>query len=320
MDFFDINIEQTNWQDSSETLSAIRHQVFVKEQHIPESLELDGQDDNATHWLVSAPDKTPIATARMLDNGKVGRMAVLADYRGKGVASALLRRIIRFAQSREMDSLTMDAQAHAAELFERFGFDTESEPFDVAGIPHATFTLPLSRFYRPSPQPEPRQVSPEEREHQPFENADAFIQHAIQLLAKGERKVRIFSDKMDPQVYNDKHYCQLIQQIATSHPQAEIRILVRNNLIIKAQSVGLAELAGRLGSNMEVRLANRHLDNMRNDYMVVDEAGILLKQEEQRYQGYSVAYSPMAARDLANEFDAIWDHSQKDPELRRLGI
>ena len=320
MDFFDINIEQTNWQDSSETLSAIRHQVFVKEQHIPESLELDGQDDNATHWLVSAPDKTPIATARMLDNGKVGRMAVLADYRGKGVASALLRRIIRFAQSREMDSLTMDAQAHAAELFERFGFDTESEPFDVAGIPHATFTLPLSRFYRPSPQPEPRQVSPEEREHQPFENADAFIQHAIQLLAKGERKVRIFSDKMDPQVYNDNHYCQLIQQIATSHPQAEIRILVRNNLIIKAQSVGLAELAGRLGSNMEVRLANRHLDNMRNDYMVVDEAGILLKQEEQRYQGYSVAYSPMAARDLANEFDAIWDHSQKDPELRRLGI
>ena len=96
VDFFPIEVEQTSWQNSNVQLKAIRHQVFVDEQHVPIEEEIDEHDPVAMHWLAYGPDDIPMATARMLPDGQIGRMAVLKDYRQLGVGSALMRKMIKY--------------------------------------------------------------------------------------------------------------------------------------------------------------------------------------------------------------------------------
>ena len=127
--------ELTTWTAARDELRAIREAVFIEEQKVPRELEWDGLDDTAVHVLARAADGRPIGTARMLADGRIGRMAVLATWRGRGVGSALLRALLAVAQERGL-SPYLEAQTHAIPFYERFGFRAHGPVFDDAGIPH----------------------------------------------------------------------------------------------------------------------------------------------------------------------------------------
>src|SRR5687767_2234827 len=79
---------------------AIRLRVFVKEQGVPEDIELDRDDRRAIHFLAVAPAQT-LGTARLVKHGhsaKIGRMAVLKSYRRKGIGKKLLMHAIAMAE------------------------------------------------------------------------------------------------------------------------------------------------------------------------------------------------------------------------------
>ena len=79
-----------SWQDDSDALSSVRRIVFIEEQQVPEALELDELDPVCHHVLVADADNKPVATGRIDSDGRIGRMAVLKEYRGQGIGSALL--------------------------------------------------------------------------------------------------------------------------------------------------------------------------------------------------------------------------------------
>jgi predicted GNAT family N-acyltransferase len=68
-------------------------------------------------------------------------MAVLKQARGRGVGSALLRRLIDAARMRGDRQLVLSAQTHAIAFYARFGFIAEGEDYDDAGIPHRTMRM-----------------------------------------------------------------------------------------------------------------------------------------------------------------------------------
>jgi predicted GNAT family N-acyltransferase len=117
LEFFPIDIEQTSWSASSEQLSKLRHQVFVEEQGVSEAEEFDGADEDAVHWLAYGAGDRIIGCARLCGD-KVGRMAVNRSFRNKGVGSALMRRIIRYASRNGIESLQLNAQSHAVPFYE----------------------------------------------------------------------------------------------------------------------------------------------------------------------------------------------------------
>jgi predicted GNAT family N-acyltransferase len=88
--------------------------------------------------LASDGDGSPIGTGRLLPDGHIGRMAVLADWRGKGVGRALLERLLEEAAGLGMRRLALHAQTQAAGFYRRFGFVEEGPEFMEAGIPHRT--------------------------------------------------------------------------------------------------------------------------------------------------------------------------------------
>ena len=118
-------------------IKLVRETVFWLEQRIPKDLEFDERDKLCLHLLAFEGD-APIGTARldMALGGKIGRVAVLAAHRRRGVASALMQRMHEIARERGLAGVWCNAQRSAVPLYEHLGYTVTSEPFDEAGIEH----------------------------------------------------------------------------------------------------------------------------------------------------------------------------------------
>jgi len=320
VDYFPIEVEQTSWQVSNEVLTAIRYQVFVDEQRVPKSEEIDNEDINAIHWLAYGPNDIAMATSRMLSNGQVGRMAVLKEFRNQGVGSSLMRHMIRYAITEGMDQLLLNAQIKAIPFYENFGFIAEGEPFMDAGIPHKVMKLNLHDYIDHSPQPPLPAIDDEERLRNSIDNIEGFRNYAEKLIQSAQREIRIFSQRLDAALYSNDQFCDAIYNFATNHPSAQVKIIVKDLSHVINHPNQLHELCRRLPSRIRINKFDSKEACLHTEFMVVDRAGLLYKQEPERYIGYATLYAPMEAAALVEEFEVLWNDAKVDPELRRLHI
>ncbi len=118
---------------------AIRRRVFIEEQRVPEEIEMDGDDSHAFHALAIF-DGNPVGCGRMVEQGasevKIGRMAVIADFRKTGVGAGILRFLIDRARLRGFRKATLHAQLTAEGFYLKQGFISVGGVFDEAGIAH----------------------------------------------------------------------------------------------------------------------------------------------------------------------------------------
>ncbi|MFJ8646656.1 GNAT family N-acetyltransferase [Streptomyces sp. NPDC093546] len=129
---------------------AVRREVFVVEQGVPEEIEYDAYDATAVHVLaVRRADGTALGTGRLLYGpdaagktggaegvGSLGRLAVAKTARGLGVGVALVRAIEEAARARGLAAVDLHAQTHALRFYERLGYAAYGAEFHDAGIPH----------------------------------------------------------------------------------------------------------------------------------------------------------------------------------------
>jgi len=117
---------------------AVRTAVFVDEQGIPVSEELDDLDAVAVH-CVAYDEGEPVGAGRLLlDDGyaKIGRMAVLAPHRGRGIGARVLDVLEREGAARGIRHFKLSAQLHARGFYERLGYAAVGDVYDEVGIPH----------------------------------------------------------------------------------------------------------------------------------------------------------------------------------------
>ncbi|WP_327419197.1 GNAT family N-acetyltransferase [Streptomyces sp. NBC_01233] len=134
---------------------AVRAEVFVVEQSVPESIEYDAYDADAVHVLAVGPDGAPLGTGRLLHGaaalaktgdpavGSLGRLAVAKSARGLGVGVALVRAIEDEAVRLGLTGVDLGAQTHALGFYERLGYVAYGPAFQDAGIPHRAMRRPL---------------------------------------------------------------------------------------------------------------------------------------------------------------------------------
>ncbi|HEX3433398.1 MAG TPA: GNAT family N-acetyltransferase [Solirubrobacteraceae bacterium] len=132
-----------HWAGAPEHVSgamAVRVEVFCGEQGVPYSEERDPLDDQALHLVALEPaGQSVVATLRLLsedDTARIGRVAVLAPYRHRGIASRMLELAVQRGAEQGHARARLAAQIAAKQLYEQAGFSVESEPFDDAGIAH----------------------------------------------------------------------------------------------------------------------------------------------------------------------------------------
>jgi predicted GNAT family N-acyltransferase len=137
----DILIKTGTWDELRSDASPVRHAVFVEEQKVPKEMEWDEFDPVSLHAVAYDLAGKAIGTGRLLPDGHIGRMAVVAASRGAKVGGKILLMLI--AQGRKLGhtQFVLSAQTHAVGFYVRFGFAAEGGEYLDAGIPHVQMRL-----------------------------------------------------------------------------------------------------------------------------------------------------------------------------------
>jgi predicted GNAT family N-acyltransferase len=128
-------IELMSWEQARADASPIRFTVFCEEQGVPLEIELDEHDATSVH-AVAFDDAKPVATGRLLPDGHIGRMAVLKDWRNRGIGGAMLKALVARAKENGYPEVVLSAQVHAMAFYRAHGFVAEGEEYLEAGIRH----------------------------------------------------------------------------------------------------------------------------------------------------------------------------------------
>ena len=133
--------------EEKEIAFSIRKKVFVEEQGIPLHIEIDENDQTATHFIV-LENNEPIGAARLrlIDTviGKVERVCVLSEYRGKRFGVSVMKAIEEHAKTLQVEKLKLNAQTYAIPFYEKLQFEITSPEFVDAGIPHRAMEKELN--------------------------------------------------------------------------------------------------------------------------------------------------------------------------------
>jgi predicted GNAT family N-acyltransferase len=118
---------------------AIRRTVFVEEQDISEAAEFDDLDESARHFVARVgSDLAGTARVRLRDaeTAKIERVAVLPEYRGRGVGESVMRAAHVYARDEDRSRVLVHAQTRVAEFYESLGYESLGPVEDETGIPH----------------------------------------------------------------------------------------------------------------------------------------------------------------------------------------
>ncbi|MCH7881434.1 MAG: GNAT family N-acetyltransferase [Proteobacteria bacterium] len=138
-------IETADWDRDKDELIKLRTLVFVEEQQVPISVEVDGLDSDCMHVKALMGD-CYVGTGRLLPNGFIGRMCVLQNYRNQGIGRGMLENLIQQARAAGCPRVLLNAQSYAIPFYLKNGFIIDSEEFIEAGIPHQRMVLNSAQY------------------------------------------------------------------------------------------------------------------------------------------------------------------------------
>lgn len=117
----------------------VRSRVFQQEQGIKASIDLDGRDAKATH-IVAYINEMPVGTTRVIKlydgSAKIERMAVLREFRQRGIGDQILKYAIDFLRDKHIKIARLSSQEQVKGFYQRLGFEELGDVFDEAGIRH----------------------------------------------------------------------------------------------------------------------------------------------------------------------------------------
>ena len=136
-----ITIKIITTPSEMEKALAIRRVVFIEEQQVPEAIEIDEFEDDAT-YILSTIDGLPVGTARWRATNegiKLERFSVLKNHRGTGIGAALLRFVLQ--QIDRDQPVYLNSQTSVIDFYLKFNFKPVGAIFYEAGIPHQKMIL-----------------------------------------------------------------------------------------------------------------------------------------------------------------------------------
>jgi predicted GNAT family N-acyltransferase len=314
----DFYLEVAHWETDQEVLRYVREKVFIQEQQVPIEEEWDDDDPRCYHVLVRDLKHHPIGTGRLSADGKVGRMAVLADWRGRGVGSVILQALMDLAHAVGLEGVWCHAQTSARHFYERFGFVGEGEEFMEAGIAHITMRLAFGPRVAPDRPPPPPPAPREPVEVQDREGATMLM---LKLIGLARREMDIVTRDLDAGILDQGPVLEELKQLATAGRGSRIRVLVHDATPAIKDNHRLIPLAQRLSSVFQFRVPGTDVDRQFAGALTInDRGGFYVRTLGNRYEGEGDTYAPGRNRELQRLFDEMWERALPCDDLRNLNV
>ena len=314
----DFRVAEADYGRDFDALRAVREAVFIREQGVPVEIELDEADPRCVHVVARDAAGNAIGTGRLVPPdeatagdghgeasgapaARIGRMAVLSGWRGRGVGDALLAALIEAAQRRGWQRVMLHAQATAIRFYQRHGFLPRGARFIEAGIEHLTLW---------------RQIDGTMAVTDPAE----AIAVVVALAHAARRELRIRTRALDPGVFDAPAVLEALRRFATSRRGAIVQVLLRDAAGPQRDHTPLLPLAQRLPSVFAFREAGDPADTAdASAFVVNDLGGSWHRAFDNRLDGHARLASPGHARQLRERFDRAWERARPVTEYRVLG-
>ncbi|HRP87456.1 MAG TPA: GNAT family N-acetyltransferase [Gammaproteobacteria bacterium] len=315
MDYSDFKVRLADWERDEPALREVRTSVFVKEQAVSEREEWDGLDAECTHAVAENAAQGVFGTGRLHPSGKIGRMAVLPEWRGQGVGAAILRRLLEEATNRGLESVYLHAQVQVLGFYSRFGFVAEGEEFEEANIPHRLMRLRLPRggtgLAAAGEQTGTRRVLSGKRE---------FAAAVADVAAVAARSLAIFTPDLEHGIYDTKPFLETVKRLVLSRSHARIRVLVSDPDRVQLSVNRFLHVGRRLSTFIEFRRLAESFQERGDAFLVADNAALVYRARADRWEGVADTREPRMARRYLGEFDQMWQHSETAQEIGELRI
>lgn len=314
----DFRVEPADYATDLADLRAVRETVFILEQKVPEEEEWDELDPRCDHVIARDAAGRPIGTGRLTPERKIGRMAVLPEWRGKSVGDALLVALMDQARARGWTEVSLNAQVQAMPFYARHGFEPYGERFMEAGIEHQAMRRAIAPMAGPERSPA-RARGPSVASSE-FDSLQTATEATIALVQAGRREIRLFSRDLDPVLYGQPAVIDAFRQYAIAGRGGIVQVILLDPAAVQGQGHPLLGLAQRLTSVFQFRTPTDDVDlQYPSAFLCNDRDGYLFRQLGSRWEGDWSA-NPARTRQLADHFGRVWERSRPCSEFRALGI
>ncbi|MCW8840011.1 MAG: hypothetical protein OQL05_02090 [Gammaproteobacteria bacterium] len=143
---------------------------------------------------------------------------------------------------------------------------------------------------------------------------------ARELIRQAKREVWIMSYDLDPMVLSHEDIAEALSAFIRQGRQSHLRVLVQKSEKVVKQGHRLIPLAHRMSSRISLNKPGFEHRDYFESFMVVDGIGFYKRLLSDRFEGVASFKAPVEGRDLRALFISMWQHSEPDPELRRLRI
>jgi predicted GNAT family N-acyltransferase len=317
MDIPDFRVEPADYQVDFKDLRAVREPVFVVEQMVPIEEEWDALDPLCHHVIARDGEHKPIGTGRLTPEHKIGRMAVLKDWRGKRVGDAILRTLIEKARELGWPDVSLNSQVSAIGFYQKFGFEAFGDEFEEAGIQHRKMKLALS----PLDTPTHRAGKSIASRALNLDSADAMHEASVTVIASAKREIYIYTRDLEHSLYARNAMIEALKQFAIHSRGGDVRIIVHEPAAAQRQPHPLIHLAQRLPSSFLLRTPTEHEDlQYPSAYLATDQGAYLFRVLDGRSEGDWSPALPARAKQLIDHFQRVWERSRSCTEFRALGL
>ncbi|PPJ42596.1 MULTISPECIES: GNAT family N-acetyltransferase [unclassified Pseudoxanthomonas] len=298
----DVRVEAVDYATALPDLRRVREAVFIEEQGVPRDLEQDALDPLCHHMIARDADGAPIGTARLTPDHRIGRMAVLSAWRGRGVGEALLRALLAEARQRQWPAVSLHAQVDAERFYARHGFLPEGDRFFEDGIEHQGMRRLLG--------------------------GTATIAHRAEAVAittavivQARRSLVIYSRALDPGLWDAPPVLDALRRFATHRTGVQVQVLLQDAATPQRALAPLIGLGQRLSSVFAFREVQDPVDlSYTAAFVANDDHGYYHRPLGHRFDGEAGLEHAGRARQLRDEFTQMWERARPVTEFRALGL
>jgi predicted GNAT family N-acyltransferase len=294
------SVDVVDYAQAFRDLRQIREPVFVHEQGVPIAVELDALDPACVHVLARDPAGAPVGTGRLAPDGRIGRMAVLASWRGRGVGRALLRRLVDEARATGRTEVSLHAQVDAEAFYASEGFLPLGDRFEEAGIQHQAMHRSLGHAAQ-------------------VETVAQAVAATVGIVTGTRRSLMIYSRELDPGLLDQAGVVTALRRLATRG--GEVRLLLQDVSAPQRAHAPLIPLVQRLTTAFATRVIDEPVDlTYPSAFVASDTGGWYFRPLGHRFEGETRLDGPARVRQLRTVFESAWERARPATELRAVGI
>jgi len=315
-----LTAKQGTWQQLGEACRQIRHKVFVEEQEIPAKDELDDKDATSEHFLLLI-NEHPVATARLTQEGHLGRLAVLKPLRGKGIAKKLLLRILEHCRRINLRQVHLNAQINAVNLYEQLGFKVNGDEYDEVGIVHVPMLLDFdSQLLDATQHTEQTLETALNTTGQLRIQGQEQVYLAIKvLIQQASRNFSLETPNYLDTWFDEASLAPLIQ-LGRRHEHSRVRFLLAETREFSRKTNSLLKLYQRASSYIEIKQSHSLYQTKQQAYLLVDNRHLLWWQDYQQPRVELYSGDHREAFRLSAQFKLHWEKSLAVKALQSLAL